>query len=162
MNTYSNNKKIIDIAIQAASVTPQLLKSALQNIISNQHKIKSGQLSLEQLSHKAHGKLESIEITENNIRDFKDTAIKYNIDYSLKRDKGANPPIYHVFFATNDTENFKRAFMEYAVGVKAKQSNKDNQLTVSKEQIQKLAVKVNEKTSKHKEKVREKSKQVAR
>lgn len=153
-------QRTIDVVIKSAKVTSDILKAALIEILNNPNKSKQGKMNLNDLSIKANGKLESIEITENNIKDFRNVARKYNIDYSLKRDKSTNPPTYHVFFATNDTENFKRAFKEYAVGISNKQKNK--KVEVSKDQIKNLAVQVTEKADKNKQKVRTKEKQVSR
>lgn len=155
------NKKIIDIAIQSSIMTSQVLKQILHNWL-NKKSVKKGKIRFDQLSEQSNGKLESIEITQNNIKDFKETARKYNIDYSLKRDRSSDPPLYHVFFATDNTENFKRAFTEYASEVKDKKIDKDNKLSIPREQIKELSVKVAEQPKKVKQKVREKSKQVAR
>lgn len=154
------NDKIIDIIIQTSIMSSQVLKQALQNWL-NKKSTKKGKIKFGQLAEQSNGKLESIEITNNNIRDFKDVAMKYNIDYSLKRDRSSDPPLYHVFFATKDTENFKKAFTEYAVG---KQHGKDKTVTVPREDIKNLAVKVSEqaKNSKQKVRTRQKQKQVTR
>lgn len=156
------NNKIIDIAIQTSIMSSQILKEALRNLL-NKKSVKKGKISFSQLSEQSNGKLESIEITKNNIRDFKDVAMKYNIDYSLKRDRSTDPPLYHVFFATSDTDNFKRAFTEYANGIQVKQFGKDKEkLTVSREQIKNISVKVTERANQNKEKVRIKQRQMSR
>lgn len=154
------NDKIIDIIIQTSIMSSQVLKQALQNWL-NKKSTKKGKIKFGQLAEQSNGKLESIEITNNNIRDFKDVAMKYNIDYSLKRDRSSDPPLYHVFFATKDTENFKKAFTEYAVGV-GKQRGKDKTVTVPREDIKNLAVKVSEQAKNSKQKVRTRQKQVTR
>lgn len=156
----NQSEQVIDVIIQTSTITADLLKSALLEFIKNpKPKSKTGKIKFGELAKKANGNLDSIEITQNNIGDFKSVAAKYNIDYSLKRDKSTIPPIYHVFFATSNTDNFKRAFREYASKVQGK--HKDNKLTVSREQIKALASKVTEKADRNKDKVRTKEKQVS-
>ena len=58
-------------------------------------------MTFKQLENKCKSKLESIEVTENNIGDFLSTARKYDLDFALKRDKSTTPPTYHVFFSAN-------------------------------------------------------------
>lgn len=43
------------------------------------------------------GKLENIEVTENNIKDFLKTAQKYDIDYALK--KMCQHPLLHITYS---------------------------------------------------------------
>ena len=74
------------------------------------------------------GKLDSIEITENNIGDFVRTARKYDIDYALKRDCSTSPPTYHVFFSSGNAENFTKAFSEYAGVMQKKLDKRHNPL----------------------------------
>lgn len=106
--------KTISLTVQAAKLTKEVLAEILAKYAEGKAK-KSGRTTLAELENSAGGKkLESIEITENNIRDFKNTAAKYDISYALKRDSSTSPPTYHVFFQSSKAENFKKAFTEYA------------------------------------------------
>lgn len=105
-------RKTIDLTIKAERLTSDILKAAMQEFLSDDGK--KGKMTLRQLEQQSHGKIESIEVTDNNIRDFLDTAKKYDVDFALKRDNGTQPPTYHVFFSAAKTEDFKRAFSEYA------------------------------------------------
>lgn len=111
---------VIDVTIQTAKMTKEVLKEALANLVSGNNVKKSGKTTLGKLRTEAGGKLDSIEITDNNIRDFLKVAKKYDIEYALKRDSSTEPPIYHVFFKTADQKNFQRAFNEYS-GKKSKE-----------------------------------------
>jgi len=52
-------------------------------------------------------------------------ARKYGIDYSLKKEVGADPPKFLVFFKAKDVDVMTAAFREYAgVELKKKQSKK--------------------------------------
>lgn len=110
-DVIKGTKKTIDITVQTAKMTAETLQEALAEFVSGEAK-KVGNVSLGQLEKKG-GKLESIEITDTNIRDFKSIAAKYDIDYALKRDRSTDPTTYHVYFQTANAENFKRAFSEY-------------------------------------------------
>ena len=76
---YENGlKKIIDLSVQTEKMTSGILKSAVQEFLSGSAE-KSGQMTLKQLEKKSGGKLDSIEISENNIADFTDTAKKLSL-----------------------------------------------------------------------------------
>lgn len=119
--------KTISVVVQTTRMTADVLKDALRALLSKQTKhgkIKYGTIA-------KRGKLESIEVTENNIKDFLNTARKYDIDYALKRDSSTSPPTYHVFFTAANMEIFKKAFAEYASEISEKVSEK----SVNREQI---------------------------
>ena len=71
-----------------------------------------GKTTLEKLTKKYDG-LKSIEITENNIRDFEKTAKKYKLEYALKKDDKTTPATYFVFFKGRDLDVIDFAFKEY-------------------------------------------------
>ena len=108
----NDTKKTIDISVKAEKMTSEVLKAALQEFMSGKAE-KKGRMTYKQLQDKSPSKLDSIEVSDGNIKDFLDTARKYDIDYALKRDTSTQPPTYHVFFSAAKTEDFKRAFTEY-------------------------------------------------
>lgn len=155
-----DTKKVIDICIQAPAVTKEVLQAALRDFLHNKTE-KKGNIKFGELYQRSGGKLESIEVTENNIRDFLGTAAKFDIDFSLKRDKSTQPPTYHVFFATRNTDNFKRAFTEYAVGVQQK-INQPKEATITMQQVhdnQKVVDEINQSLKKDKVLEKQKNKQ---
>ena len=130
----------ISFSVQALKVTSELLKELCRTFLNSppKHgKIKYGDIA-------KTGKLESIEVTENNIGDFLQTAKKYDIDYALKRDSSTSPPTYHVFFTTGHSENFRKAFAEYAGGM---QSQLQDRSVISREQIKQNAKIISQKSS---------------
>ncbi len=151
-------KKVIDISIKKDKLSSDILKSAMQDILSGKAE-KKGRMSVRQLSQKSGGKLESIEISDNNIRDFLSTAKKYDVDFALRRDSLTNPPTYHVFFSTSRTENFKKAFAEYA-------SKRESQLSqpqrgqLSRQQLRNMAQQIARQPKK--DRVRERQPEVGR
>ena len=83
-----------------------------------------GKQTIKQLN--AQGvQLSNIKITDENIKSFDRVARKYGIDYSLKKEVGADPPKYLVFFKAKDVDVMTAAFREYAgVELKKKQVKK--------------------------------------
>ena len=68
--------------------------------------------------------LTSIEITDQNIKDFDRVARKYRVDYALKKDKSGLVPKYYVFFRAKDAASLNAAFTEYSgVVTKEKKSS---------------------------------------
>lgn len=108
-----NIDSTISFVIQASKVTKEILKELMSDFLKNPKP--HGQKRYGTIAKQ--GKLESIEITENNIGDFLKTAKKYDIDYALKRDSSTSPSTYHIFFTAASADTFKRAFNEYVSDV---------------------------------------------
>lgn len=114
MNDSNDVKSAIVFIIRGERVTADVLKNAMRDFLGKKT-IKKGKMSYRDLvKQSTNGKLENIEITENNIGDFLKTARKYDVDFALKRDSSGEPPTYHVMFETRKADNFKRAFSEYS------------------------------------------------
>ncbi len=159
-NDYEHGiKKILDISVQTEQITSDILKSALQEFMNGSAE-KTGQMSLNQLEKKSGGKMDSIEVTENNIGDFLSTAKKYDVDFALKRDKSTQPPTYHVFFSAGQSDNFSKAFSEYA-NLEHSKINSKKRGEMSRDQVRQEAQKISEK-AKRKEKEREKTREPVR
>ena len=62
-------KKTIDLSVQTEKITSDILKNAMAEFLDGNAE-KKGRMTIRQLQKKCHSKLESIEITENNIADF--------------------------------------------------------------------------------------------
>ena len=108
----SGIRKTIDITVKAENITADVLKSALQEFMSGKAE-KHGRMTYKQLESKSPSKLDSIEVSSENIGDFLKTARKYDVDFALKSDNSTEPATYHVFFSAAKTDDFKRAFTEY-------------------------------------------------
>ena len=150
----TGTRKTISLAIQAEKLTSDILKSAMQEFLQGRAE-KKGKMSFGQLEKQSKSKLDSIEVTENNIADFLQTAGKYDVDFAIKRDKSANQTVYHVFFSADKTENFKKAFTEYASHIAEKSPKRGE---ISREQLKKEAVRVS-KLPRRKHKEREKKRE---
>ncbi len=97
--------------VQAAQMTGDVLADVLNEFAQGRAK-SGGKVRYGKLSKK--GKLDNIEITENNIKDFESTARKYGVEYALKRDKTTDPPTYYVYFTSASGDKMNKAFKEYA------------------------------------------------
>lgn len=136
-----DSKKTIDVVIQATKLTVDIFRNVIYDLTTKMNYESRGNVRLGQLMKQ--GKLDSIEITDNNIKSFLDVAKKYDVSYALKRDSSTSPPTYHVFFTGRDTETLNKAFKEY-VGVIDNKLNKGQKeksvgKVVNREQIKKNA-----------------------
>lgn len=55
----------------------------------------------------------SIEITDQNIKDFERVAKKYGVDFAVMKAKHEIPPKYVVYFKGKDADAITNAFKEY-------------------------------------------------
>lgn len=138
--TMSDTVKAISFVVKASKLTSELLKDIMQEYL--QKKISHGKTTYGKIAKQ--GKLENIEVTENNIADFLNTARKYDIDFALKRDSSTVPATYHIFFTASNTETFEKAFSEYATATSEKISKRN---VVSREQITKNSEIISQKSS---------------
>lgn len=148
---------IIDISVQTAKLTGNMLREVLKSYLEG-NTVKKGNIRYKELSARAEGKLENIEVTENNIRDFLNVARKYDVDFSLKRDKTTSPPTYHVFFRTADADNFSRAFKEYAA---AKSEDLKNKAPYDRQKLRNKAKEIAAQPRERKEMVLERNKETS-
>lgn len=152
-------KKTLSLSKETAQMTSDVLKDMMKTFLSG-NATKSGIVSVRKLRKQAAehgGKLESVEISDQNIGDFLSVAKKYDIDFSCKHDSGSG--VYHVIFEARNTEDFKRAFTEYASD-KQKEIAAEQPVT-TRQQLRQMAQKIQQKEPKKKEKVREKSKNMS-
>lgn len=109
-----------------------------------------GKQTIKQLN--AQGvQLSNLKITDENIKSFDRVARKYGIDYSLKKEVGADPPKYLVFFKAKDVDVMTAAFREYA-GVELKKKQ------VKKPSVRKKLQKSVERKAKHRQRVKQRQK----
>ena len=71
-----------------------------------------GKQSIKQLSK--GGALESVQITDGNIKAFDPIARKYGVRYHLVKDASEEPPRWLVFFRAKDADAMTAAFNEFA------------------------------------------------
>lgn len=112
------NEKVIALSIRTTKLTAEMLQKSIRFMLSQikkqldkpvQH---HGKQTLKQLMKQNAG-VNSIEITDSNIKAFESTAKKYNIDFSLKKVKGEQTR-YLVFFKGRDADVLTAAFKEFS------------------------------------------------
>lgn len=101
---------------QPGKLTAQVLQAAIRKYLAARQKgtgkAHHGQQSLRQLK-KDGSTLSNIEITDANIGLFKPCAKKYDIDFTLRKDRTTHPPRYIVIFKSKQAENLEQAFKEF-------------------------------------------------
>lgn len=150
-----DSKKTIDVVIQATKLTVDIFQNVIYDLTTKRNYESRGNVRLGQLMKQ--GKLDSIEITDNNIKSFLDVAKKYDVSYALKRDSSTSPPTYHVFFTGRDTETLNKAFKEYAGVVYNKLNKVQKQKSVTKV-VNREQIKKNAKTIRKMEKEKQRNK----
>ena len=74
--------------------------------------LKHGKLTVKQLAKHNRG-MNSIEITDDNIKGFERHAKKYGVDFALKKSDSKVPPTWVVFFKAQDTDAINAAFADF-------------------------------------------------
>ncbi|MDL2327794.1 PcfB family protein [Ruminococcaceae bacterium OttesenSCG-928-A11] len=110
-------QKTIALSIQASKLTAAVLQKALKKLLAaGKNKLQQphkGKQTLRQLMKQNTG-VSNIEITNDNIKAFEQTAKKYGIDFALKKDVSTEPPRYMVFFKGRDADVLTAAFKEFS------------------------------------------------
>jgi len=100
-------------------MTARLLAQAMQAFLKKTGKSaeKHGKQSLKSLT-KSGASIEKVEIPgDSDINSFKKTARKYNIDFSMQKDKSTDPPSWIIFFKSKDSKSMDAAFKEFSKSV---------------------------------------------
>lgn len=63
----------------------------------------------------------NMDIAKTDLRGFEKVARKYGVDYAIRKDNGAMPPRYLVFFKARDADALTAAFKEYSASVLRKE-----------------------------------------
>lgn len=90
----------------------KLMAAALHKMKQSRNGMAHGKQTVKQLARQNAG-LQSIEITDDNIKSFERTARKYGIDFALRKD-GNTPPKWLVFFKARDADALTAAFAEFS------------------------------------------------
>lgn len=104
---------VIRVGATGGKLTADLLRWAMRQYLeqSRNPRIRHGKQTVKQLVRQGSG-VQSIEITEKNIKSFERVARKYGVDFALKKDTDAGK--YLVFFKAKDADAINAAFSEYA------------------------------------------------
>ena len=118
-------EKSVALCSRGAKMTGRMLVKMMQAYLrhmqknKNNKKAKPPKQGIQSLnSLKRHGaSLADIEITGDNIGDFRRTARKHNLDFALKKDGSVDPPNWIVFFKSKDDKALDSAFKEYSKAI---------------------------------------------
>ena len=110
------NQKAVAISVKATKLTGRLLAKVIAAALRKMRQARDaphhGKQTVKQLARQNAG-MQSIEITDDNIRSFEKYARKYGVDFALKRDNGT-PPKWLVFFKARDADALTAAFTEFS------------------------------------------------
>ena len=143
------NEKSVALSIKAAKLTGRLLAQAMRAFLKKAREptIHHGKQSVKSLT-KQGASLTNIEISGENIGDFKKTARKYNVDFALKRNDSETPPKWLVMFKAKDADALTAAFNEYSKITLKRGKSKEvpllEELQKAKEQVGQIAAPVKE------------------
>lgn len=147
------SEKIIALCVNGGKISARILKNSIEKALADLERsqrqeiykekekkqtISHGKQSLKKLAENG-SQLSNIEVTDGNIKSFAKCARKYNIDYSLKKDKSVSPPRYFVFFKAKDVDSITAAFKEYTGRTlnKEKKPSIRKKLQLAKERVAK-------------------------
>ncbi len=101
------------LVMRGAKITGRMLAKTMAAALRQMKKQRDapGKQSFKQLAK--GGQLESIPITDDNIRAFDPIARKYGVRYKLVRDNSEDPPKWLAFFRAKDTDAMTAAFKEF-------------------------------------------------
>jgi hypothetical protein len=108
------NERAVALSVKGAKLSGRMLARAMRAFLKKAREptVAHGRQSVKSLT-KQGASLSSIEITGDNIGDFKRVARRYNVDFSLKRDDSETPPKWIVFFRAKDADALTAAFTAY-------------------------------------------------
>jgi hypothetical protein len=119
------SQRSVTLMVQTGKMTGRVLLQAIQKYLNeqrhrNQLKAKTkvvtpsykGRMTIKELMKERMG-LSSIDIHDENIREFERIARKYRIEYAIKKEHGKTPPHYLVFFRGKDADVLQMAFKEF-------------------------------------------------
>ena len=147
------DNRSVALYIKAGKITSSVLAKAMLAIVGKINKSRNapkiGEQSLKQLLRGAKGgTLSSVEITDNNIKDFDPIARKYSIGYALQKDDSTQPPTWVVLFKCKDVDAMTAAFKEFSKKVLAQEAEQKPSVkeAVREHNRNKVAVKVQAKS----------------
>ena len=130
--------KSINLAIRTGTVSSRVLYQALRGFVQDARSAsanrtakresrerlkiakmerknapKHGRQTVKQLIGQGQG-VESMDIGDSGVRDFKHIANRYGVDFAIMKDKNENPPRYTVFFKAKDVDAITAVLKDYS------------------------------------------------
>ena len=140
---------VIRVGKEGGRLTADLLKAAMRDYMRrvHEHKTPHGKQTVKQLVGQGDG-VQSIEITDKNIKSFERVARRYGVDFALKKDPAEGK--YFVFFKARDADAINAAFSEYA-NKSIKRKRDKPSLHAELEHFKEVAKNTRRDTEKHRE-----------
>ena len=114
-------QRTLTLVINGTKFSGRVLKSAVSKFVAfcrNQKAKKvnvhpKGKQSVKQLTRQGQG-VNTMEIDDANLRQFKSIARKYGVDYAVRKDVTAEAPRFLVFFKGRDADAIMAALKEFS------------------------------------------------
>jgi hypothetical protein len=91
MNTDLQDQAV-GVVWKTTEVTAATLKDMIQILLDNRHKIRHGEQSIKNLN--LHGKLESMELADKDIKIFRHELRRHGVDFSIVKTHSDNLSVY--------------------------------------------------------------------
>ena len=112
--------RTLTLAVNGTKFTGRMLKAAVAKFMAYRRSHKAakayvhpkGKQTVKQLTRQGQG-VNTMEIADENLRQFERIARKYGVDYAVRRDKDAEPPRFLLFFKGRDADAITAAFKEF-------------------------------------------------
>lgn len=95
-------------------------KAAEKAAKSRENAVPHGKQTVKELIGQNQG-VSNMDIARTDLHGFEKVARKYGVDYAIRKDNGATPPRYLVFFKARDADALTAAFKEYTASVLRKE-----------------------------------------
>ncbi len=114
-------QRTLTLVINGTKFSGRVLKNAVSKFVAfcrNQKAKKvnvhpKGKQSVKQLTRQGQG-VNTMEIDDENLRQFERIARKYGVDYAVRKDVTAEPPRFLVFFKGRDADAIMAALKEFS------------------------------------------------
>lgn len=153
-------RQTVALVFKAGKLTGETLADAIGRALNrglNFHKAEKeahGKMSLSELVGKGN-KTEKLEFSEENLKAFHKTAMKYNLDYAVHKEAEGNLNKYYVFFQAKDTAVIESAFKEFVTNNEKQKDSVQKKLKEKEEIVKKRKEKEMERAKeRNKERVR--------
>ena len=119
-------KEIVMLAFRAIKFGEAEFLKAVQAYLKYRQNAppQHGKVKLKELMQMDQGAT-MMEIRPEGVRGFQRIAKKYNVDFSITKDRTQDPPAYQVFFKGRDQDVIAKAFNEY-VAKRTKKAEKES------------------------------------
>ena len=134
-------QRTLTLAINGTKFTGRMLKAAVAKFMAYRRSHKAakacvhpkGKQTVKQLARQGQG-VNTMEIADENLRQFERIARKYGVDYAVRRDRDAVPPRFLLFFKGRDADAITAAFKEF-LSAKERKSDRPSLLQKLRELV---------------------------